>query len=305
LAPALIGDSMSLNRPKTLREFTLEGKVCVITGAARGLGYLFCRAFLESGCSRLALIDLRIEDAQKSATEIVAECAKDGEIEHDKVDVVGFGCDVADEAAVQQLFGKVIERWGQIDVLVTSAGIVENYPALDYPTDRIQKLFDINVHGSFYCAREAARHMLSRKTGSIVLIASMSANIVNFPQPQVAYNASKAAVKHMAASLAVEWAKSGVRVNALSPGYMLTTLTRQILERNSELKRTWESMTPMGRMGEPEDLKGAIVFLASDSSRFVTGMLLSAQGYDSIREWTRNRTSGRRRVLLYITRSVV
>jgi len=114
--------------------------------------------------------------------------------------------------------------------------------------------------------------------GSIVLIGSMSGSIVNVPQPQTPYNASKAAVKHMASSLAVEWAKKKVRVNSLAPGYMVTSLTRTILDNNPDLEATWTSLTPMGRLGVPEDLKGAIVFLASDASAFVTGTEVKVDG---------------------------
>jgi len=120
--------------------------------------------------------------------------------------------------------------------------------------------------------------MIPQGGGSIVLVASMSANIINIPQPQTPYNASKAAVRHMASSLAVEWAKKNVRVNVLSPGYMATKLTRTILNHDPELKKTWESLTPMGRIGEPDDLSGAIVFLASDASRFMTGSEIRVDG---------------------------
>jgi len=120
--------------------------------------------------------------------------------------------------------------------------------------------------------------MIPQGSGSIILVSSMSANIINIPQYQTPYNTSKAAVKHMAASLGVEWAKYGVRVNALSPGYMLTKLTRDILARDVELKKTWEGLTPMGRLGDPEDLSGAIVFMASDASKFMTGSEIRVDG---------------------------
>jgi len=155
--------------------------------------------------------------------------------------------------------------------------VVQNYPALGYPTSQFNALYDVNVHGSFFCAREVARHMKAGNVqGSIIFIASMSANIVNVPQPQFAYNASKAAVKHMAASLAVEWAPYGIRVNSLSPGYMNTPLLKAV--RNATWEETWINNTPMRRLGEPDDLKGAIVFLASDASKFVTGTDLRVDG---------------------------
>lgn len=140
-----------------------------------------------------------------------------------------MACDVASEPSVQKVFENIQTTFGRIDAVVASAGIVENFAALDYPADRMKRLYDINVHGAFYTAREAARLMIPRGSGSIILIASMSASIVNIPQFQMPYNASKAAVKHMGATLGVEWAKSGVRVNTLSPGYILTKLTRTIL----------------------------------------------------------------------------
>lgn len=140
-----------------------------------------------------------------------------------------MACDVASEPSVQKVFEHIQTTFGRIDAVVASAGIVENFAALDYPADRMKRLYDINVHGAFYTAREAARLMIPRGSGSIILIASMSASIVNVPQFQMPYNASKAAVKHMGATLGVEWAKSGVRVNTLSPGYILTKLTQTIL----------------------------------------------------------------------------
>ncbi|KZS90003.1 NAD(P)-binding protein [Sistotremastrum niveocremeum HHB9708] len=263
---------------KALPSFSLQDKVCVVTGAARGLGNEFCRAFVQSGCNKLGIVDLREDQAQEAAKALINDLETTGEIAPGSVDAFGYGCDVGSETSVKKVFQDVSDRWGRVDCVVASAGIVENYSAFDYPSDRVKRLYDINVHGAFFTAREAARIMTAQKSGSIVLVASMSAHIVNIPQHQTPYNASKAAVKHMAASLAVEWAKEGVRVNTLSPGYMLTALTKQVLSGDPELKKTWEALTPMGRMGEPDDLKGAIVFLASDASRFMTGADLRVDG---------------------------
>ncbi|THG99986.1 hypothetical protein EW026_g2469 [Hermanssonia centrifuga] len=260
-------------KEKILPEFSMAGKVCLVTGGARGLGNEFCRAFVQSGCTTLAIVDLKEDEASEAAQELIKH-----EMNAEDYNIIGIGCDVSSELSVQQAFRRVVDTYGRVDSVVASAGIVENYSAFDYPFDRIKRLYDINVHGAFFTAREAARHMIPMGGGSIVLVASMSANIVNIPQPQTPYNAAKAAVKHMAASLAVEWAKKGVRVNCLSPGYMLTKLTKTILAHDTELKKTWESLTPMGRMGNPEDLAGAIVFLASDASRFMTGSEIRVDG---------------------------
>ncbi|CAL1705620.1 unnamed protein product [Somion occarium] len=236
------------------------------------------KAFVDSGCTDLAILDLKEDEAQAAAEELVKSVCVDSDFEPSDYRVMGIGCDVSSELSVHLAYRRVMDNYGRIDSVVASAGIVENYSAFDYPFDRIKRLYDINVHGAFFTAREAARHMIPQGGGSVVLVSSMSANIVNIPQPQTPYNAAKAAVKHMAASLAVEWAKKGVRVNCLSPGYMLTKLTKTILAHDPELKRTWESLTPMGRMGDPEDLAGAVVFLASDASRFMTGSEIRVDG---------------------------
>jgi NAD(P)-dependent dehydrogenase (short-subunit alcohol dehydrogenase family) len=265
------------NRPRILPLFSLQGKVCVVTGGARGLGYVFCQAFVESGCTQIAILDLFQQDCDKTATELIEwfRTESGGET----IEAKGFAVDVSNEAAVKETFDAIVKLWGKVDVMVASAGICENYSAFDYPTDRVKKIFDINVHGAFFCAREAAKHMMDKKVkGSIIFIASMSASIVNVPQLQSPYNATKAALKHYAASLAVEWAKEGVRVNSVSPGYMATQLTKNILERNEQLRIAWVGGTPMGRMGDPEDLKGALVYLASDASAFTTGSDLVVDG---------------------------
>jgi len=242
------------------------------------LGNEFCRAFVNSGCTQLAVLDLKQSEAEDAAAELVSTACANSDMKPSDFNMIGLECDVSSELSVQKAFQTMLDTYGRVDSVVASAGIVENYTAFDYPFDRVKRLFDINVHGAFFTAREAARIMIPRGGGAITLIASMSASIVNVPQPQTPYNASKAAVRHMASSLAVEWAKMGVRVNTLSPGYMLTKLTRTILEHDPELKKTWESLTPMGRMGEPEDLAGAVVFLSSEASRFVTGTELRVDG---------------------------
>lgn len=249
-----------------------------VTGAARGLGNEFCRAFLQSGCTDLAIVDLKEDEAKDAAAELVSSACVNSDMTPDDFNVIGVGCDVSSELSVQRAFEQVMDTFGRLDSVVASAGIVENYSAFDYPFDRIKRLYDINVHGAFFTAREAARNMIPQGGGSIVLVASMSASVINIPQPQTPYNASKAAVRHMASSLAVEWAKKGVRVNTLSPGYMLTKLTKTILAHDQDLKKTWESLTPMGKMGEPEDLAGAIVYLASDASKFMTGAEMRVDG---------------------------
>lgn len=139
--------------------------------------------------------------------------------------VTGHYADVANPESVNACIEDVIREHGQIDHLVTSAGFTENFDAINYPYDRIKKLWGVNVDGTYLFATGVAKHLMERKVpGSMVFIGSMSGAIVNVPQPQAPYNAAKAAVKHLASSLAVEWAHAGIRVNTIAPGYMLTAL---------------------------------------------------------------------------------
>ncbi|GAA6033794.1 hypothetical protein JCM8097_000344 [Rhodosporidiobolus ruineniae] len=264
---------------RTLASFSMTDKVCVVTGAARGLGNLFARTFAESGSNAIAIVDLDEKMAKEAAVDLVKWFEEHGQAKPGEIKAIGLGCDVSSEQQVKDTFKKVIDEFGRIDTLVTAAGIVENFPATEYPAEKMRKLLGINIEGTFYCAREAAKDMMARDApGSIVLIGSMSGTAVNIPQAQSPYNLSKAAVKHMASSLAVEWATKNIRVNSIAPGYMATALTRVILDREPELRDAWVNLTPMGRIGEPEDLKGAVIYFASDASAFTTGTELLVDG---------------------------
>ena len=188
-------------------------------------------------------------------------------------------CDVSNPDSVNEAISNIVSQHGKIDHLVTSAGFTENYDAISYPYERIKKLWGVNIDGTYLWATGVARHLMERQSpGSIVMIGSMSGSIVNVPQPQAPYNAAKAAVRHLAASLAVEWAHANIRVNCISPGYMLTALTRKILDDNPALAEKWTSLIPQGKMGRPEDLMGAVAFLLSDASGYVTGADLRVDG---------------------------
>jgi D-arabinitol 2-dehydrogenase len=187
--------------------------------------------------------------------------------------------DVSDPESVNSCLSEIINTHGKIDHLVTSAGFTENFAAEQYPYERMKKLWGVNVDGTYLFCTGVANHLMSRKApGSIVMIGSMSGAVVNVPQPQAPYNAAKAAIRHLAASLAVEWAHAHIRVNCISPGYMLTALTRKILDDNPELNKTWTSLIPVGKMGRPEDLMGAVTYLLSDASGYVTGADLRVDG---------------------------
>ncbi|KAJ5146163.1 Glucose/ribitol dehydrogenase [Penicillium bovifimosum] len=263
---------------RTLAQFSLEGKVSVVTGGARGLGLVMAQALVASG-SDLAIIDLNGEEAESAAASLVEQFRKENPGLEDMPEVTAHYADVASPDSVNNAVAEVLAKHGQIDNLVTSAGFTENFEAINYPFDRMQKLWGVNVDGTYLFATSVAKHLMERKApGSIVMIGSMSGSIVNVPQPQAPYNAAKAAVRHLAASLAVEWARHDIRVNCISPGYMLTALTRKILDENPKLRDHWTSLIPVGKMGTPEDLMGAVTFLLSDASKYITGADLRVDG---------------------------
>ncbi|CAM0139709.1 putative secondary metabolism biosynthetic enzyme [Umbelopsis sp. WA50703] len=256
-----------------LARFSLKGKTAVVTGGARGLGLEMMRALAECGAS-VACVDLLAEMGAQACMDIEQEY---------KVKATSWACDVTSYEEVQTLFSQIAERHGSIDILVTAAGIVKNVKAEEHSPQDFARIMNVNVNGSFFCCQAAGNHMIKQNNGgSIILIASMSAHIVNKPQPQCSYNASKAAVVHLAKSLACEWAPHKIRVNTVSPGYMATSLTKQVIaDRGSEgaaMKSSWEENTPMGRMGEPHELQGSIIYLASEASSFVTGTDLVVDG---------------------------
>ncbi|KAK0251428.1 hypothetical protein LTS02_008568 [Friedmanniomyces endolithicus] len=263
---------------RTLASFSLEGRVGVVTGGARGLGLVMSQALVVSGAD-VAIVDLNKDEAARQAEGLMKHFREENPGAENIPKVTAHYADVSSPESVNAAIAEIVADHGKIDNLVTSAGFTENFDAIQYPFDRMQKLWGVNVNGTYLFAIGVAKHLMERKApGSVVFIGSMSGSIVNVPQPQAPYNAAKAAVRHLASSLAVEWAHAGIRVNCISPGYMLTALTKKILDDNPELANKWTSLIPQGKMGRPEDLMGAVTFLCSDASGYVTGADLRVDG---------------------------
>ncbi|KAG0167093.1 hypothetical protein DFQ28_006681 [Apophysomyces sp. BC1034] len=264
---------MDGSSPNVVSQLSLQGKVAVVTGGARGLGYEMMRALAESGAS-VACIDLLSETGAEAVATIEKEL---------NVKASSWGCDVTNDEEVAMLFDQIVQHHGGIDVLVTAAGINQVCPAIDYTAKDFRKIFEVNVSGTFFCAQQAARHMMRLGTnGSIITVASMSAHITNRPQTHAPYNATKAAVLQLTKSLSCEWAPHNIRVTAISPGYFDTAMNQKVLADQGEggvkMRQIWESETPMGRMGKPHELKGVVTFLASDAASFVTGSEIIVDG---------------------------
>jgi NAD(P)-dependent dehydrogenase (short-subunit alcohol dehydrogenase family) len=246
----------------------LTGSTAIITGGGRGIGLAIAQALAEQGAS-IGIIDV-LEESSAVAAHLAADYS---------VTAAGVVADVRDAQALDQAFSDLFEVLGTADILVTSAGITIWGDSIDVTPEDWQRVLDINLNGTFYATQSFARRLLAQKrTGSAILVSSMSAQIVNVPQFQASYHASKAAVSMLAKSLAVEWAKSGIRVNALEPGYTLSAMTREFMDANPDLAAQWTAMIPAGRMGEPEDLVGAVVYLASKDSSYMTGQSIVIDG---------------------------
>ena len=247
-----------------LDRFDLTGRTAVVTGATRGLGRSFARALAEVGAN----VVIGGRDAA-AAAEVETELA---ELGRRTISVLG---DITQRAVVEQVRDAALAEFGAIDVLVNNAGFCVHAPALEVTDEQWRAVMDVNVDAVWMCSQVIGAHMVERGRGSIVNIGSMSGFIVNRPQWQPAYNASKAAVHHLTRSLAAEWAPSGVRVNALAPGYMKTDMAPV---DDPQFRRHWIEDAPQQRYGTPDELGPAVVYLASDASSFVTGSVLVLDG---------------------------
>jgi NAD(P)-dependent dehydrogenase (short-subunit alcohol dehydrogenase family) len=239
--------------------FDLSGKVAIVTGAGQGLGYEFAQALAAAGAD-IAIFEINPATGPKAAEDIQAAGRR----------AVALEVDVTRPQQIEAAVGEVRRRLGRADVLVNNAGMTVWGEAESVALEDWRKVIELNLDGVFYCCRLVGRAMLEQGGGSIINIASMSGLIVNVPQAQASYNASKAAVIHLTRSLAVEWARRGVRVNAVSPGYMDTPMARPFFD-DPACGGVWMQRIPMGRPGRPEELGPLAVFLAAEASSYVTG----------------------------------
>ncbi len=251
-----------------LEKLRLDGKVAVVTGAGQGIGAACARALGEAGAT-VVVADMM----QERIDAVLAELKGLGITAH------GAKLNVTKSAEVDAVAANVVAKLGKVDILVNNAGVaVSDVRAEDTTDAHWRHHMDVNVDGLFWCCRAFGRAMLNQGSGAIVNIGSMSGFIVNKPQPQSFYNASKAAVHHLTRSLAAEWGARGVRVNAVAPTYIETPLTAFGIKESPEMYKVWLEMTPMKRVGQPDEIASVVHFLASDAASLMTGSIVLADG---------------------------
>ncbi len=262
--------------------FSLANEVTIVTGACGGLAHTLLQELLQHGAP-LALFD-RNEDALRvTRTQLQQYATDELSLKPDAVPAIHvYACDIADSVAVHAAVNRIEADFGTPAThLVNTAGYCENFPAEEYPAANAEALMRVNLLGSLYIAQAFAKPLIAKgiRDASIVMVGSMSGIIVNDPQPQIAYNMSKAGVIHMVRSLAVEWAKYGIRVNTLSPGYIATPLTKNVINGNADLYNRWMAMVPQGRMSEPQEYSGTVIYLLCNSaSSYTTGENIVVDG---------------------------
>ncbi|EOD50667.1 putative short chain dehydrogenase protein [Neofusicoccum parvum UCRNP2] len=265
-------DTAYLGTKKRLPEFSLKDKVVLVSGGARGLGLTQTEALLEAGATVYALDRLPIPSPDFAPIQERARTQLGTALHYRQIDVRDVG-------GLNKVIADIGDAHGRLDGLIAAAGIQQETPALEYSAEDANRMFEVNVTGAFMTAQATAKQMIRfGNGGSIVMIASMSGTVANRGLICPAYNASKAGVIQLARNLASEWGTYGIRVNTISPGYIVTAMVEELFKQFPERRTDWPTQNMLGRLSAPEEYRGAGVFLISDASSFMTGADLRMDG---------------------------
>ena len=247
--------------------FDLKNKVAIITGARRGMGRTHALTLAKAG-ARVVVSDISQEDCEK----VVEEIKKEGG------EAMAIKCDVSKKSEVEAMIKETVEKWGRIDILVNNAGIAEFKPFLDLTEEDWDRTININLKGYFLCGQAAAKEMAKKKSGVIVNIASIAMGQVGVGYPTLAhYSATKGGIVAMTQAMAVEWAPLNIRVNAIAPGAIETPMIDPLIA-DPKIKEATVSQVPLKRIGQPQEVSNAVLFLASDESSYMTGSTVVVDG---------------------------
>lgn len=256
-----------------LDRFRLDGQTAIVTGGNRGIGRAIAQALAEAGAD-IVVANRNADSGEEAAAEIA---------DSTEAEMLAVRTDVADEESVKAMVAAAVDRFDSIDVLVNNAGIVVHEAATEMTLDEWRDVVDVNLTGTFLCSKYVGEAMMETGGGSIVNVSSMSAFVANYPQEQVAYNASKGGVESFTRQLASEWADHDIRVNTVAPGYIRTDNTDQADAIDPDIDEVWMSEMLMDDIAPPEDVAPTAVFLASDASRYMTGASVVVDGGYTVR----------------------
>jgi len=247
--------------------FAVTEKNVVITGGGQGLGRTMALGLAQRGAN-IAIVDINAETAETTSAEVQGLGVRS----------MAIKADLTDERLAKHAITTITDQWGTIDVLINNAGMAVFGPAEEMSLDDFKSVFEIDVFAMFTCSKAAFGPMAAKKQGNIINISSICGMVVTVPQKYATYNSAKAGVNLLTKSLAVEWAPFNIRVNGIAPGYMLTPPVRALKAEDPERYEFWMSRIPMERAGEPEELVGTVVYLASEASAYMTGNVIVIDG---------------------------